>query len=41
VEVCQGDLMAAAAALQPSLSAAEVARYTDLRDSYSQSGSQR
>lgn len=35
VEVGQADLMAAAGALQPSLSAAEVARYTSLRDSYS------
>lgn len=34
MEVGQHDLMAAAAALQPSLSPAEVARYTSLRDSY-------
>lgn len=36
VVVGQDDLMAAAAVLQPSLSPAEIARYTSLRDSYSQ-----
>lgn len=38
MEVGQDDLLAAAASLQPSLSVAEVARYTTLRDSYNQKG---
>ena len=39
VQVCQADFLAAAEAVQPSLSAAEVAKYERLRDEYnSQAG---